>query len=58
MDNAITSGRMFPSYTTAQLEAALAKFEAGEPVFSPAETFQKIRIELDRRKSGASAPGV
>lgn len=51
MDRPSENKRMFPAYTTAQLEASIAK---GVTPYNNAETVAKMKSEVEARKSGAS----
>lgn len=54
MDGAIKSKRMFPAYTTRQLEAFVAEIKANETGSDACMRMIAMQDEIDRRKSGLS----
>lgn len=54
MDGAIRSKRMYPAYTTAQLEAFVAEIKANETGSDACMKVIAMQDEIDRRKAGES----
>ena len=54
MDGAVKSKRMFPAYTTAQLEAFVAEIKANETGSDSCMKMIAMQDEIERRKAGLS----
>lgn len=54
MDGALKSKRMYPAYTTAQLEQFVAEIKANETGSDACMRVIAMQDEIDRRKSGLS----
>lgn len=54
MDGAIKSKRMFPAYTTVQLEAFVEEIKANETGSDACMKMIAMQDEIDRRKAGLS----
>jgi hypothetical protein len=54
MDGAHVSKRMYPSYTTAQLEQMVERTKANEPGSDACMKVIAMQDEIERRKSGLS----
>lgn len=54
MDGAPKSKRMYPAYTTAQLESFVAEIKANETGSDACMRVIAMQDEIDRRKSGQS----
>lgn len=54
MDGAIKSKRMFPAYTTAQLEAFVMEIKANETGSDACMKMIAMQDEIERRKAGSS----
>lgn len=53
----VNTTRMFPAYTTKELEASVARHEAGYGMLD-ASLVTKLKTEIAARKSGVSKPFV
>lgn len=55
MDGAIKSKRMFPAYTTAQLEQFVADIKANDAGSDACMRMIAMQDEIDRRKTGSAS---
>lgn len=58
MDGAPLSKRMYPSYTTTELEAMVERIKTNETGSDACMRVIAMQDEIDRRKSGESKPFV